>query len=462
MGMTVAWFPSEYPRYCSKDMTKKEIPSLTKSQKLLVKRIEQVQVFVRHGARTPYAKFSCWNGYNIKWSFCNISELMQEYYTKQESSWSSSNLLFRKVYDTSSNALGGTCQQGQLLDEAFQQDLHLGKILKKAYIDVNQTNFKLFPNNNMNEIDENAIFFRSDDETRTLTSGQLVFQNIFQATTSKIIKCHTGDYSLDEIYPNFKVCPRILQLEDEVNQQLFQDNQRKIELNTQINDIFGIGQWNWNTMLDCLMTTICTDHHIPDVSPDGTGKLHMSEGLFNDILNEIENSFANLLLYNNSEWSKLSMRAVTSDISSRIKNIIFPYTKDLYLKTSPKFILNSGHDTTIMPLLAILLGDSWDKQWAPYAALLTIELYEAQSPGNHLFRIVYDGIPLLIRGCNSVLCDVSVLLNLLAYDHDITDCNVVIPTMRANLNSPLETTNLKENSNLKTNTTTISHLNISS
>eukprot|EP01036_Dinobryon_divergens_P039437 gene39437-51986_t len=83
MGMTVAWFPSEYPRYCSKDMTKKEIPSLTESQKLLVKRIEQVQ----------------------------------EYYTKQESSWSSSNLLFRKVYDTSSNALGGTCQQGQLLDE---------------------------------------------------------------------------------------------------------------------------------------------------------------------------------------------------------------------------------------------------------------------------------------------------------------------------------------------------------
>lgn len=43
--------------------------------------------------------------------------------------------------------------------------------------------------------------------------------------------------------------------------------------------------------------------------------------------------------------------------------------------TSPlKFVLLSGHDTTLIPFLAAIAPDAWDKEWPRYASLITIEL----------------------------------------------------------------------------------------
>jgi hypothetical protein len=42
---------------------------------------------------------------------------------------------------------------------------------------------------------------------------------------------------------------------------------------------------------------------------------------------------------------------------------------------APKFALFSGHDTTIMPLLASLDPGLWnDTDWAPYASMVLIEV----------------------------------------------------------------------------------------
>jgi ubiquitin-like domain-containing CTD phosphatase 1 len=41
----------------------------------------------------------------------------------------------------------------------------------------------------------------------------------------------------------------------------------------------------------------------------------------------------------------------------------------------PKLALFSGHDTTLMPILATLGGDVWaGAEWAPYASMILIEL----------------------------------------------------------------------------------------
>jgi len=43
--------------------------------------------------------------------------------------------------------------------------------------------------------------------------------------------------------------------------------------------------------------------------------------------------------------------------------------------SSPKLALFSGHDTTIMPLLASLGPKLWnDTDWAPYASMFIIEV----------------------------------------------------------------------------------------
>jgi hypothetical protein len=42
-----------------------------------------------------------------------------------------------------------------------------------------------------------------------------------------------------------------------------------------------------------------------------------------------------------------------------------------------KFALWSGHDNTIMPLLAAVAATNWDGDWAPYAAMIVFELIQA-------------------------------------------------------------------------------------
>ena len=77
-----------------------------------------------------------------------------------------------------------------------------------------------------------------------------------------------------------------------------------------------------------------------------------------------------------------------------------------------------------MTLLPALLGSTWDQLWTPYAALLAIELYSAASGhgSGHLFRLVYNGSPLLVPGCDDTLCDASILLEALSFHITDNDC----------------------------------------
>jgi lysophosphatidic acid phosphatase type 6 len=90
---------------------------------------------------------------------------------------------------------------------------------------------------------------------------------------------------------------------------------------------------------------------------------------------------------------------------------------------SYKFALFSGHDTTVQPFLAAVLKENWDQQWPAYAAMITIELYEAVS-GGYLFRMVYNGEAMTVPGCTDTLCDVNVLINALAFGEENPDCSV--------------------------------------
>ena len=60
---------------------------------------------------------------------------------------------------------------------------------------------------------------------------------------------------------------------------------------------------------------------------------------------------------------------------------------------TPRLVLLSGHDSTLVPLLAALqLDAAWS--WPPYAAHLRIELAHARRGGEPAARILYQGQPL--------------------------------------------------------------------
>jgi hypothetical protein len=81
------------------------------------------------------------------------------------------------------------------------------------------------------------------------------------------------------------------------------------------------------------------------------------------------NLFSN---YVSIESAKLALGPLWAEIMDNINSVV-----DLNAKKggSSKFALFSGHDTTIMPLLASLGPRVWDRNdWPPYASMVLIEV----------------------------------------------------------------------------------------
>jgi hypothetical protein len=184
--VTFGWFPSSYPEYCMKPPLTRKIPPLSANDQLKVESLEQVQVIVRHGSRTPYMKYQCWKDYSVPWKNCNVTEIMVPSPSSSSRSLPS-QWLFRKVYDGSPDELGGNCFTGQLISEGYEQELQNGRYLFDAYLNPKllPTHLRLFPSNHWSDLDsETEIYLRSDDEQRTLMSGQLVINGMFNVSVA--------------------------------------------------------------------------------------------------------------------------------------------------------------------------------------------------------------------------------------------------------------------------------------
>jgi hypothetical protein len=233
-----------YPWYCSKPesvMPLRAIPELSSAHgehAVLV----SAGAIIRHGARTPWEPHKCWEGYDETWD-CDETMLMKvnKPHSGNDSSSSGSDtttdnngngnnrgiggLVFEKIYDGAliENDLQGSCHVGQLIDDGFLQEELNGKHLKKAYIGTGKR--KLFESANYTDLDPNDVYFRGDDQQRTLWSGQLLISAMFDDTPSSLdsstseeggscvdnvfIPYHTADYDSDPIYPNPNICPML-------------------------------------------------------------------------------------------------------------------------------------------------------------------------------------------------------------------------------------------------------------
>lgn len=144
-----------------------------------------------------------------------------------------------------------------------------------------------------------------------------------------------------------------------------------------------------------------------------------------------EYTYAYELLWNNSQYSKLALGNTAWHIRTYLERVINHSDKAF------KLTLFSGHDTTIMPLLASILGDSWDRKWAGYASLMTIELYNSSNLNiniEYYFRLIYNGQVLQVPGCVAKLCDVNILLQALAFGEEVMPCSISTTTSSSDYN----------------------------
>ncbi len=142
--------------------------------------------------------------------------------------------------------------------------------------------------------------------------------------------------------------------------------------------------------------------------------------------------------YNDAAYSKLAFGPLWADIlSNMLPHLPESAWKDMLpelkeglpgSESVPKLAVFSGHDTTLLPILATLGSNVYSgEEWAPYASMVLIELHSILEPTPEIneifptgraFRLVYNGKILTdrVEGCapNTELCDMSHLLNRVA------------------------------------------------
>ena len=346
------------------------------------------------------------------------------------------------------NELQGTCHVGQLISTGVTQETINGEALRRAYVGDDDS-VNLFPSSGSNLGPggpvSGRVVFRGDDQQRTLMSGQILVEALFPTTESSsgvenvLVDWHTADYDADPIYPNSKVCPRLQELQDAAVStpefQAFNNSAEAQELEKVMLD--DLGGADWRHILDCQMTSICTGRPLPSVLNDFVKDDDSS--IFSRIYSHASDQLGKVYTLNSNAYAKLAMAPVLSDILTSTLLPSLSATKRDDLDTL--LHVTSGHDTTVMPLLAAL--GVWDGKWAPYASLVVMETYyipnDDDFKSNRGFRIVYNGDVLTdkMEGCEGAgeICDLQVLVDYLSeFATNDRDCELKGPEVKPDEN----------------------------
>lgn len=322
-----------YPPYCSdpEEMSTRNIPPLPKDKNNNNNtRIIHVTAIIRHGARTPIHTKHCWDGHwkspDGIWD-CQLTTLLSTmpHYEGQSDDEDKGAFLIEKIYDAFQgdskrtpsqyrNRMNGTCQDGQLIQQGYDQQISNGNHLRDAYVydgsDKSQRDprLQLFVTSslNINKNDEGNVEdypfldgklrYRSDDEERTIASGQVLLSKMFGPElllyhrahngANPIITHHTADRSVDILSSvrGKTMCPTqkaaIKRSEESKEYQAFVNSEENVLMRKLINDELLRGDDVNFGGLDCLMTSICTDRNLPDVINDYNKSDEVDDNLY--------------------------------------------------------------------------------------------------------------------------------------------------------------------------------------
>ena len=278
-------------------------------------RLAHVTSIIRHGARTPYAtrNYKCWDNYweneeTGVWD-CDLKTIMappmistiehEEGVAADYNGDDFAFFLFEKRFDALrfpadelTNELNGTCQLGQLILQGYEQEITNGHLLRDAYLFrsddySHDERMRLINTDSGNSFDHapwDDIKYRCDDDQRTVMSGQVLLRGMFEEQVANyvhltgeypVIQTHTADRKQDILAANSRVCPRLKTLQVEAvlsdEYQSFNISERSEKTREYIMRTLGKSTNDFD-LLDCLMTTICTDRPLPD-GVDDFGKV---------------------------------------------------------------------------------------------------------------------------------------------------------------------------------------------
>jgi len=240
-----------------------------------------------------------------------------------------------------------------------------------------------------------------DTENRCMQSLETMLDGFYPSQATKpqlnIYDIHTLDKFYDNISPNGNLCPMLYTYEDEaLATPTYRAHYEKYTLPLYEALSTALGgpvkdDSTFEQIHDCLIVHACHQQPIP---------AGVNATLFAEVMAEFEYRYETVYNYPSpTENAQVGIGYLLQEIGQYWNAVVTNST------SFPQYKLTmwSGHDTTLVPLLAAF--QQWNGVWAHYASQMQFELYQSKSTGKFAMRVNYNGQSLTLPGCSSSMCD---------------------------------------------------------
>uniref|UniRef100_A0A8C5LN41 Lysophosphatidic acid phosphatase type 6 n=1 Tax=Leptobrachium leishanense TaxID=445787 RepID=A0A8C5LN41_9ANUR len=351
--------------------------------------LKLVQVIYRHGARTPLKPIP--HKEQVVWSPALLEApgyTQFDYRVTDLAGGPKPPSPFEDRYR--SRVLKGGTFSGQLTTVGMDQMFNLGVRLRKSYVEERcflSAGFK-----------PSEVFVRSTNIVRNMESTRCLLAGLYKQQQEVPVTIVTAEADDEILYPNYHGCQLLKNLIGNkmlraTSQPGMSEDLKKIRRDM---DIDHEEQVDFFLLLDNLLAQEV--HGFPCSSRD---KPHLvrSEKRAIDIISYTTGR-------HDGEILKLSVGPFLHALQSNMLERAESTEADAQ---SRKLYLYAAHDVTIIPMLMAL--GIFDKRWPPYAADLTLELFQHRESKEWFARLKYNGEEQTLEGCEAGLCPLKDFLS---------------------------------------------------
>ncbi|KAM5179755.1 lysophosphatidic acid phosphatase type 6 [Mantella aurantiaca] len=269
----------------------------------------------------------------------------------------------------------------------MQQMFNLGARLRKAYMEEQSFLSPVF--------NPSEVYVRSTNIVRNLESTRCLLAGLYQQKQNGPVTIVTDEASSEILYPNYQSCQELKQLtsgrmSDASNQPGMTDELKKLQRDLNIKE-----EVDFFLLLDNLLAEQV--HGFP-FSMNYISHLQKSERRALDIVSYIV-----------GPYNRGVLKLMVGPFLHTLQSNMMEATRKTPAR---KLFLYASHDVTIIPLLMAL--GIFNQKWPPYAADLTLELYQHRPSKAWYARLNYNGQEQVVKGCRSGLCPLEEFLGALA------------------------------------------------